>query len=659
MESAVRQSRVVGATRVLPGPSVEGIGAWLLGFGLVAYLALSGGGYDSIVRGEIGIAVWWLALAGVATGVLTLRWRPAGLGAAGLLGALTLLTALALAWTTSAESTVAEVGRTATHLGVLVLALSALAGRPAAPALHGVATAVGLVAVLAATSRLQPQWFPENDQTTLLADAAHRLSYPLNYWNGLAAFVAMGIPALLAAATGARSRVAQAAAAAVVPFAALTISLTASRGGVLALGVAVAAYLVLTSDRLAALAAIAVGAAGSAVVLAALARRDVLTEALTRRTEQGDDMLLIAVLAAAGCALLQVAVGLVMRHATRPAWTVVPPRRTAQLTAAGALVAVLAAVALGVPGQLGDRWEEFKSPSSASGSLAPGASPGGLFDRLDSTAGNGRYQVWQSALDAMQTDPLKGIGPGTFESWWLREATVPSYVRDAHSVVFETLAELGIPGLLLTGGLLVLLLVAGAARTLRAQPESRARLAAATAGVAAFAASAAIDWSWELFVLPATAMILGAIAVAGSRSDWRDDPPPAPVRGSVRAAWAALCLVAIVAVAIPLAGTSAVRSSQDSARAGDLPGALREARTAERTQPYAATAIVQEALVLELAGDLTAARAAIRRATVREPGNWRAWVVRSRLEARSGDAEASVDSYRRARALNPRSPLLR
>ena len=45
--------------------------------------------------------------------------------------------------------------------------------------------------------------------------------------------------------------------------------------------------------------------------------------------------------------------------------------------------------------------------------------------RFESASGNGRYQYWQSALDANATDPLKGIGPGTFEFWWAREGNDP------------------------------------------------------------------------------------------------------------------------------------------------------------------------------------------------------------------------------------------
>ena len=74
------------------------------------------------------------------------------------------------------------------------------------------------------------------------------------------------------------------------------------------------------------------------------------------------------------------------------------------------MVAVVAAVALDAPGRASDAWEEFKNPEVAATSS----------DRFDTASGNGRYQYWDSSLDAMCENPLTGTGAGTFEFWWDR-----------------------------------------------------------------------------------------------------------------------------------------------------------------------------------------------------------------------------------------------
>ena len=61
-----------------------------------------------------------------------------------------------------------------------------------------------LVAGLAVLSRLQPGLFPANETGAFLDIARSRLNWPLNYWNGLAAFCALGVPLALALAAGHR-----------------------------------------------------------------------------------------------------------------------------------------------------------------------------------------------------------------------------------------------------------------------------------------------------------------------------------------------------------------------------------------------------------------------------------------------------------------------
>ncbi len=179
-------------------------------------------------------------------------------------------------------------------------------------------------------------------------------------------------------------------------------------------------------------------------------------------------------------------------------------------------------------------------------------------------------------------------------------------------------------------------LAIGTARVLRAPPELRLVIAAATAGCAAFAATAAFDWVWELGVLPVAFLALAAIAVAAGREPRRLSRRAPQWRRYVAPGLAvALSLAAIATIALPLAGDAAVRESRDAVGANQLGQALTEARDATAIQSYAATPYVQQALVEEERGDLPAALGAARVATEKEPTNWRTWFVLSRLEART------------------------
>jgi O-antigen ligase len=632
------------------------LAAWSLAFAVVAYLALSNGGYDTIVRSQVGIAVWWIVLVGALAGVLPLRFGAAGWVATGLLAGFALWTGLATGWSESAERSVVELGRVATYLGVLVLAI-ALQGRAAARhTINGLACAIGLVTLLAVLSRLHPAWFPVNDHAEFLgAGSARKLSYPLNYWNALAAFAAMGVPLLLGVALGARTLLGQASAAAMLPLSALCIYLTISRGGALALVVGIVVFLLFVPRRLAAVGTWAVGGVGSAILVAGASQRDAVQDGMATATAvtQGTELLWLAAIVCCGVALVQVAMGLAARHVERPA--VLASGRRATLLGGLALVAVLCVVgvAAGVPGTVDDRWQEFKGAAVAS------AGEDNVFSRLQGASGNGRYQYWQAAQDAAATDPWKGVGPGTFEFWWARNSTTPAFIRDAHTLYFETLAETGLVGLALLGGLLLFVLCVAVARPLRVPTGSRIWIAAAVGGLAAFMTSAAFEWVWEMAAIGCVAMLLAAVLVAG-----RDEQAPAedatssPLPLVPRLAVALAAVVAIVAVAIPMAGALATDESRAAAADNRLAAALDESRTAERLQPYAATPHVQRALVLEQASLLASAAAAAKTATAEEPTNWRTWFVLARIEARRGSAGSAVRALRRARALNPRSPLL-
>ncbi len=638
---------------------------WALCAGLVLYLGLHGGGYDVVARSDAGVVVWWIVLVGAACGVLPAArlTRPAW-AAVGLFAAFLLWSVIASGWSLSSESTLAEVSRLAAYLGVFVLALMSYGDRrrALAHAVGAVAAAIVVLAALALISRLRPGTFAGAATTaTLLPGVRGRLSWPLNYWNALAAMVALGLPLLLAIATSARRLAVQALAAAAIPMTALTGYLTFSRGGAIASAVAVIAFIALAPERIPKLATTLAAAAGSVALIAGAVHRHAVEQGLTGplARHQGSTMIVAVILVCAGVALAQVGIGLAARHGTLPRLLTMSPARARALLLGAVVAAVVIALAVHVPTRLDHAWQQFQRPE------APSLHQNAL-GRYGALSGNGRYTYWKTTLDALPGHTLRGWGPGTFQLVWLPRATGPDYVLNAHSLYIETLSDVGVVGLVLLVGFLVVVLAAAVHRVVRSRFERRTLAAAVAAATCAFLASAAYDWVWQVPVLPATWLLLVAAAlapapalhVAGRRRTAR---PVDTGRSLARRTWAvrtAVMLAALgclVAIGVPLATTSALRASQAAASARDEATALADAQSALRIEPGSASAALQAALVLEQQHRLSAAAAQGRAATVDEPADWQAWLVLSRLEAETGHLGPAVAAFQRARALNPQS----
>ena len=505
------------------------LAAWALGFAPVAVLALEGGGYDTISRSQFGIAVWWILALGCLVGVLRtdLPSKRAGVAVVAL-AALAAWTWLGVSGSESAERTLVEAARITTYLGVLLLALLAIDRRNAATVIVGIASGIALVTLIALLARLQPELLPANQTGDYLPIAQHRLNWPLNYWNGLATFVALGVPLFLTLATSHRMVAVRAVAAALIPAAALCLFLTVSRGGIAAALVGIVVLLVISPERLRLLGTLGIAAVASAILVAAAEQRSGVQQDLVGSAAlgQGDQLTAVLVVVMLGAGLLQAGFATFLSLLTNPRATPrLTRRQLAGAFASVALIVLVAGLATGLPARTSDAWDTFKSPAAASEIL-------GRYDpsRLGSLSSNGRYELWSAALQAAGKHPSTGTGSGTFEFWWLREGASFGTVNDAHSFYLELAAETGIAGLLL-GLAFVLALFTAGWRALRLSTEARTALAAALAALAAFCFSAAVDWVWELAVIPITAMLLAGVAFGvgrGSGARESSGPPAAP-----------------------------------------------------------------------------------------------------------------------------------
>ena len=650
VRSADRSQGDAAITRLARlGPIVAGYG---LPFLIIVYLALNGGGYDSVVRSQVGIAAWWIVLTGALVGALpATRVTRVGAVAVGLLLVFGLWTAIGISWSESAERSVAEVGRVAAYLGVFALATLAQGRESLRRTIWGIAAAIGLIGSLAVLSRLQPELFPPNETARLLPAVQPRLSFPVDYWNAVATLVAIGIPLTLTIATQARSTVGRCLAIGVMPVLVLTAFFTLSRGGAIEIAIALLVVFALYPRRLALLVSGVVGALGSIVLVFAASRLDALEAGLSTATamEQGDQLSVVLVISCAGTALLFSALVIAEKRGLTPSFEV-SRTTTAVAWASSAAAAVLIALAAGAGGFVGDRVEEFRTPEPEVNDSAA---------RFESFSGTGRYNLWASAVSAGESDPVIGIGPGSFEFWWARDTEFnTAFSRDAHSLYLETFGELGLIGVFVLLLFIISTTVAGLVRLLRSRERThRGLMAAGLAAVAVFLTSAAVDWMWEIPVLPVIWLLILAALLGPSAAPARARYFASGSRTLPRVAFAALGAIAILVITIPLTAELLTRQSQASVRSGSIATAIESASEATAVQPYAGDAELQLAQVLELDDQLPAAVQAARRATANEPTNWRNWLVLSRLEAKADNVPASVEAYRRARALNPNSTL--
>jgi hypothetical protein len=341
--------------------------SWALGFSLVAYLGIEGGGYDIVVRNQVGIALWWIIGVGILAGgsAFALKYSPATAAVWGALLLLGVWSAVALAWTGSTERTLVEVARIACYLAVFTLGLVAVSRSGPRALVNGVLAGCLAVACVAAASRLMPSWFDESVTAKLLPSTATRLSYPINYWNGLGALCAMAIPLALTTASAGRTLLGRAVAAGVVPILGLTLFLTFSRGAALATAAALVLLLIVQRDRWLTLGVIAISAASCSLVIAAAEQRpsveDGLRTALAR--SEGAELLALLLVTAIGASFVTAAITLVHRHAT-PSRIVGPRTRRVGALALGAAVLISCTIGL-ASADPAARWREFKSPDVA------------------------------------------------------------------------------------------------------------------------------------------------------------------------------------------------------------------------------------------------------------------------------------------------------
>ncbi len=620
-------------------------------------LAVANGGYSTELTAGATVAVWWtVALALVLGAWPRSRIPAAAVGAGTCLAALAAWTAISINWASDAGGGFVEVVRALGYLGVFVLAVIASPRASARAWLGGLALGLMVVAAVALASRFEPSFAGDQSLGKFLPSAAGRLSYPIGYWNGLAAAMAAGILLLVWLGGHARAAWLRSVAVAAIPLPILVIYFASSRGGVIAGVAGLAVLLALGPGRARMLAGALIGGVGGVLLASLASRKHELVDALVNSTaaSQGDQMLALSL-------TVVVAVGLLRFLADDWLEEVDVPPGVSRAAVAATVIAVAAGIAAANPSA---RWEEFKEIGPLDVKTTYNAA------HLSSGRGSGRYQFWSTALDGFEAHPVDGIGAGGYEAYWEEHGSLVMPARNAHSLFFETMAELGIVGLLLVVGFLAISVVSGSRRG-----PTRSRGAALGAALAVFTAgvvSAGIDWTWELpacfgFVVLAAGLLagpatLGSEAALGAElqavNGWRAPGLARRPRFGLGIATLLVAWAAIWAGGVLFLTEARLGDSREAASAGDLDAAAQDARDAINLEPWAAGPRLQLALVDELGGDLRAAKRDLGEAIERAPDNWQLWFVRTRLDVKSGNVQGARDALERARQLNPRAPFL-
>jgi len=543
-------------------------------------------------------------------------------------------------------------------------------------AAYGLALVVTVVAGYALLGKVAPDVVPN---THLFA----RLSGSIGYWNVLAAIIVMVVPiALEAASRPALPPWARGLVSSGLVVLLFTFFFTFSRGGFVALGLALLLYFALAARRLSALVSLVVPAV---LVAAALYHERHLTTLFNAsvndalRTAQGHSL--------AGWVGLSVLIAFVAQllavylQRRRPL-----SARAARLVGVAVLVVLVAAPLAGAAVYLPRHGGVAGWVKTHAHDALGGNGPTNSAARLTSLGSSGRLPWYREAIRGFRAHPLAGSGAGTFRFTNYLYRTQSWVVMHSHSQWLNILSELGLVGFVLfavaVAGLVLPALRRYPGR--RGDPE-RSLLAACQAAVVVFVVHMSVDWDWDMAVITVAFLLLAGVAAGYVRARERAGAP-SPVGSGVTAAEPArggaspssstrnvrglkpatrllvtgLIVLGIFSWALPYLSQRAVLRAVDEASRGRLAQAAASSQRAGRLDPLAVDPLVTLALVRTDQRRPGDARTALREAIALQPRNFVPYYQMGVLEAGgSGHKAAAVSWFRRALSLNPRDPLTR
>lgn len=569
--------------------------------------------------------------------------RPTRLALFSLFG-LAAWSALSAFWSPTPDVAVADAQRIAGY--GLCFALGIWFCNVLGPRMHLALAPLAIAGAVAGAVTVGVMLLGHDLQTYLDGDGT--LQYPLGYRNANAAFFAIAVwPALTLAQTRSLAAPLRAAALVTSTLCLEIAMLCQSRGSVPAVVVALAVYLVVAPDRLRAFVWLMLAALPAIVVIPAL--NDLYSATLANGIGAVQDQLRAAGRAVVGGCALALAAGTVALVLERRIQISPARGRTLnRLLTGGLLTGVVLAVvgfvvATGNPADwIGQRVHEFRS----------GGTPDltGESNRFTANAGSDRVDLWRVALDDAGADPLFGDGGGGYQYSYTQNRTVTEQnVRDAHSVEFEVLSELGIPGL-------ALLAMAVAGATTAAIRARRLGPTAATLSLAALSAGAywlvhgSVDWLWAYPAVTApTFALMGSACAPGLLA------PASPGRWRP---WVAVAAIGLALTLVPPYLSERYTDNAYSSWRSDPEKAFSDLDRARQLNPLANEPSLAEGAIARQLGDDARSVEAFERAVDHQPEDWAAHYFLARAYGRDEPALARRE-LDLALELNPLSGRLR
>ncbi len=643
-------------------------------------LAFNYGGYGSEYTSAAAVLLWITTIVGLGTAILPRSGIGyPGLIAAGLLLGLTCFTAASISWAADAGLAYARTVQMLAVSGTFIVILLFSRQDEGKGWLWGLTAGLAVVVVLAAFSRFIPVIGDDSESTRQLGNIiGGRLSWPLGYWNATGTVAVMLVMALLwHTGHDPRNRIRKLANA-VVPLIAVVLYLAASRGSLVALTCGIALITAFGPNRRRLGTAVLLGIAGSVPAVVLASQLHAVAHADTGSTATVQGLILLAA-TLVSCLAIYLARDPLERWVSRQT----PTRR--QMTIALAALAVIG-IGLVAASDPIDRISSFTSipftgvDTSDNRTFATG--------HLLSQSGNGRWQLWGSAINAFASQPFGGLGAGGYEAWFKTDGSFWMKTIEVHSLPLQALAELGLAGFLLLTGFAGFSVYRGWRRlgdpdlnTPRdgGEPSRRTELIAFLAILIVGGISVSVDWTGD-FPLIFGALLICCAAMVGPlygprRENGFEGPSPAEAGVPSGPAWAArksqgsgsAVRLVVVAGVILFGGVALVASTRQyqSSRAieqsrsafaeGNGGEALQRAEQAASATPFSGAPYAQMALVQEMVGNLGGALSSVTLATEKSPTNDAYWLLRARIEAEMGLTSAYGDSIFRSRELNPRA----